>query len=54
MMIKELFTFSHSQLFIAITIHEVKPIKGPFTILFMFRTSRGFIAQVLGNGLILV
>jgi ligand-binding sensor domain-containing protein/DNA-binding CsgD family transcriptional regulator len=30
---------------------EVKPIKGPFTLLFMFRTSRGFIAQVLGTGL---
>jgi DNA-binding CsgD family transcriptional regulator len=30
---------------------EVKPIKGPFTLLFMFQTSRGFIAQVLGSGL---
>jgi DNA-binding CsgD family transcriptional regulator len=30
---------------------EVKPIKGPFTLLFMFQTSRGFIVQVLGSGL---
>jgi DNA-binding CsgD family transcriptional regulator len=30
---------------------EVKPIKGPFTLLFMFRTSKGFITQVLGRGL---
>ncbi len=30
---------------------EVKPIKGPFTLLFMFRSSKGFIAQVLGRGL---
>jgi ligand-binding sensor domain-containing protein/DNA-binding CsgD family transcriptional regulator len=30
---------------------DVKPVKGPFTLLFMFRTSKGFIVQVLGNGL---
>jgi DNA-binding CsgD family transcriptional regulator len=29
----------------------VKAIKGPFTLLFMFQCSKGFIAQVLGNGL---
>jgi DNA-binding CsgD family transcriptional regulator len=30
---------------------EVKPVKGPFTLLFMFPGTRGFIVQVLGNGL---
>ena len=30
---------------------EVKSIKGPFILLFMFRTSKGFISQALGNGL---
>jgi ligand-binding sensor domain-containing protein/DNA-binding CsgD family transcriptional regulator len=30
---------------------EVKPIKGPFTLLFMFQTSKAFITQVLGTGL---
>jgi DNA-binding CsgD family transcriptional regulator len=31
--------------------NEVKAIKGPFTLLFMFQCSKGFITQVLGNGL---
>jgi hypothetical protein len=30
---------------------EVKPIKGPSILLFMFRTSKGFITQGLGSGL---
>jgi ligand-binding sensor domain-containing protein/DNA-binding CsgD family transcriptional regulator len=30
---------------------EIKTVKGPFTLLFMFRTSKEFITQVLGKGL---
>ena len=30
---------------------EVKSMKGPFILLFMFRTSKGFITQALGSGL---
>ena len=30
---------------------DIKPVKGPFTMLFIFQTHKGFIAQVLGNGL---
>lgn len=31
--------------------HEVKAVKAPFTLLFMFKTSKGYIAQILENGL---
>jgi len=49
--IKASFTFQSFTTIYSYNGAEVKPIKGPSILLFMFRTSKGFITQGLGSGL---